>query len=74
MVPDEVWENILPNPKTTALEREREHLKGSRYQIGGQEYEEEVQSLAYQISLFEAKQRKDGRPRRVSQGTTLKKL
>lgn len=59
MVPDEVWEEMTPDPEIEALRGKREQLKRGAYRIAGQEYEEEVRSLTNQIKLLEAKQRKD---------------
>ena len=59
MVPDEVWEEMTPNPEIVALRKRRDELKGSSYRIAGQEHEAEVRSLTDRIRLLEAKERKE---------------
>jgi len=59
MVPDEVWEEITPDPEIAALEMKREQLKRGAYRIAGREHEEEIRNLTNRISLLKTKQRKD---------------
>ena len=63
MVPNEVWEEMPPNPEIVALRKKKEELKRGSYRIAGQKDEEEVRSLTNQIRLLEAKERKDVRRR-----------
>ena len=59
MVPDEVWEEMAPDPEIAALRRKRGQLERGTCRISGQEYEEEVQLLTTRTNLLEAKQRED---------------
>lgn len=49
MVPDEVREALPPDPKITALEREREALKNGRYRYQGQVNEQKIRDLTTRI-------------------------
>jgi hypothetical protein len=51
MVPDEVWNNMPPDPEIVALEQQRKKLKAGSYRIAGTEQEEEIRYLTHQISI-----------------------
>lgn len=59
MVPDEVWEKMEPDPEILALETRRQQLKGGKYRIAGQDCENEVRQLTYQIGIKKDKIAKD---------------
>ena len=59
MVPDEVWEDMKPDPEIEELERRRQQLKGGQYRIAGQDCEKEVRELTYQIGVKKDKRTKD---------------
>ena len=45
MVPDEVWENMPPDPEIVALEAKRAQLEGGNHRIKGTENEQQIRSL-----------------------------
>ena len=49
MVPDEVWENMPPDPEIVALEAKRAELKGGNHRIKGTENEQQIRSLTKSI-------------------------
>lgn len=49
MVPDEVWNELPPDPEIQELELQRMRLKAGRYRIQGQDNEEEIRELSRQI-------------------------
>ena len=57
MVPDEVWENMPPDPQLAALEAERARLKGGQYRIKGTENEDRVRELTKLIATKEAQRK-----------------
>lgn len=54
MVPDEIWENMPPDPEIVALEAERAYLKGGRFRIKGIENEERIRELTKLIRTKQA--------------------
>ena len=54
MVPDEIWEIMLPDPEIAALETERVYLKGGRYRIKGIENEDRIRELTRLVAIKEA--------------------
>ncbi|RYO87789.1 hypothetical protein DL766_004613 [Monosporascus sp. MC13-8B] len=59
MVPDQVWEEMLPDPEIEALKAERAQLKGSQYRIKGTENEDRIRELTRLIASKEARRKKD---------------
>jgi hypothetical protein len=49
IVPDEVWQDIPPDPEIFELEQRRESLKGGQYRIQGGDNEQEIQDLTREI-------------------------
>ncbi|KAI1086032.1 FluG domain-containing protein, partial [Rostrohypoxylon terebratum] len=45
IVPDEVWDQLPPDPEITALEARRDQLRGGRYRYRGTEHEQEIREL-----------------------------
>ncbi|KAK3940940.1 FluG domain-containing protein [Diplogelasinospora grovesii] len=58
MVPDEVWDDLEPDPEIVALEAEREQLKGGRYRIKGTENEQRIRELTKLIASKKAQRKK----------------
>jgi hypothetical protein len=58
IVPDEVWEMMLPDLKIEALKAERTRLKGGRYRIKGTENKERIRKLGRLIATKEAQRKK----------------
>ncbi|KAK0637170.1 FluG domain-containing protein [Bombardia bombarda] len=59
MVPDEVWQEMPPDPEIEDLERRRAELKGGQFRIRGHDNEKEIRDLGRQIRNKEGKRRKD---------------
>jgi hypothetical protein len=58
MVPDEVWENMPPDPEIVAYEAERAQLKGCQYRIRGTENEGRIRELTRLIATKQAQRDK----------------
>jgi hypothetical protein len=59
IVPDEVWQNMSPNPEIVELEQQRERLKGGRYRIQDQDNEQKIQDLTQLIRNKKAQRIKE---------------
>ncbi|KAK0707074.1 hypothetical protein B0T26DRAFT_729064 [Lasiosphaeria miniovina] len=53
MVPDDVWELMLPDPQIEALKAERAQLKGGRHRIKGSKNEGKIRELTKWIATKE---------------------
>ncbi|KAH7016562.1 FluG domain-containing protein [Microdochium trichocladiopsis] len=62
MVPEEVWDNLPPDGEISRLQEERQRLKGGKYRIGDNPYQQKIQALTREIA-----RRKSRRFKRVCQ-------
>ncbi len=46
IVPDEVWEEMPPDPELQELELQRERLKAGQFRIHGRDDEKEIRDLS----------------------------
>lgn len=58
MVPDEVWQEMPPDPEIKNLERRRAELKGGQFRIQGRDDENEIRDLGRQIRNKEGQRKK----------------
>ncbi|KAF9269965.1 hypothetical protein L218DRAFT_4953 [Marasmius fiardii PR-910] len=59
MVPDEIWDQLEPDPEIVELEQQRERLKAGRYQYRDSEHAEQITALGKQIRAMRAQWVKD---------------
>lgn len=59
MVPDEVWDNLPPDPEIVALEAEREWLKGGQFRIKGMENKPLIRELTKLIRAKKLQRQSD---------------
>ncbi len=59
MVPDEVWEEMPPDPEIQELELQRARLKAGQFRIHGRDDEKEIRDLSRQITNMRAKRVKN---------------
>ncbi|KAB5514914.1 FluG domain-containing protein [Coniochaeta sp. 2T2.1] len=59
IVPDEVWQDMPPDPEIVELEQRREKLKGGQYRIRGRDNEQEIRNLTKEIRSKTAQRVKD---------------
>jgi uncharacterized protein DUF3435 len=59
MVPDEVWENMPPDPEIVQLETERAELKNGKHRIRGMDNEQRIRDLTKEIRTKQGKRSKD---------------